>query len=153
MLPKIRTVHPALKTSFTRRGQLPAPTVDSDAPILLVDHDRRIGVALTFMLASRGYTEVRAVRSAARALAIAEQFRPSIVFLDLELPDVGSLVVAQELRRAARQRPLRLIALTTDPEHPLREQARLAGFERFLMKPVSQEELDKILHMPLSRAS
>jgi two-component system, sensor histidine kinase len=142
---KIRSPRPELKTKFGREMAMPAISVALDAHILVVDNDRRVGTTLGFMLASRGYKEIRTVRSAARALAIAEQFRPGIVFLDLELPDMASLDVAQRLRGLARQRTLRLIALTHVAEHPMREAARQVGFERFLMKPVSQEELDKIL--------
>jgi CheY-like chemotaxis protein len=134
-----------LKTSFSR-GALPhAKAAHLETHILIIDNDRRVGVTLSFMLASRGYNEIRAVRSAARSLAITEKFQPEIVFLDLELPEAESLRLAKRLRQESRARPLRLIALTGDAEHPLREEARLAGFERFLTKPVAQEELDKVL--------
>ena len=113
--------------------------------ILIVDQDRQVGVALSFMLSARRFEEVRAVRSAKRAVAITEQFRPEIVFLDLDLPDNGGITVARQLARDTRTRRPRLIALTTQDDHPMREQARAAGFERLLVKPVSHEELDKIL--------
>jgi len=38
-------------------------------------------------LAARGYDDVKAVRSAARAVAVAGMFHPAIVFLDIELPE------------------------------------------------------------------
>jgi len=38
-----------------------------------------------------------------------------------------------------------LIALTSNAEHESREAARAAGFERYLVKPLAQGELDKIL--------
>jgi CheY-like chemotaxis protein len=138
----------ALKTSFSRGIGVRATAAHSETHILIVDNDRKVGVMLSFMLASRGYNEIRAVRSAARSLAICERFQPEIVFLDLELPETESLGLARRLRQGARARPLRLIALTGNAEHPLREEARLAGFERFLTKPIAQEELDKILGKP-----
>ena len=52
------------------------------------------------------------------------------------------------MRRNAPLRKFRLIALTRDPEHAAREEARAAGFERYLVKPVSQDELDKVLCIP-----
>jgi CheY-like chemotaxis protein len=105
-------------------------------------------MALSFMLSARGYTEVRAVRSAARAVTVAESFHPGIVFLDFELPDQGSMNLAELLRRGARQHAMRIIALTRSMENAQREDARLAGFERFLVKPLVQAELDKILRLP-----
>jgi CheY-like chemotaxis protein len=121
-----------------------------DTRMLIVDPDRKIGVALSSMLSARGYDDVRAVRSAARAIAVAEQFLPGMIFLDMEMPDMGSLALAQQLRRDARQRVLRLIALTRDAEHGMRDEARVAGFERYLTKPVAHEELDKILGKPVT---
>ena len=128
-----------------QRGSRRDVPVEVGTPILAIDHDRQVGRALAFMLAARGYDEFRAVRSANRAISVFELFRPGIVFLDLELPDVDSLQLAQKLRRGAKQRTFRLIALTREVEHGRREEARAAGFERFFVKPVAQEELDKIL--------
>jgi len=98
------------------------------------------------MLATRQFEEVRSVRSAKRALGIAEQFLPDIIFLDLDLPEGGAIPLGRLLGRGARnnRRP-RLIALTNHSKDPNYDNARAAGFERLLMKPVSHEELDKIL--------
>ena len=123
------------------------PAVEFETRILIVDQDRAVGLALSFMLAARRYDDVRAVRSAERAMAIAGQFRPGIVFLDLELPDSGSVVGALRLAQDPGQTRPRLIALTKDAGHPMREHPRLAGFERLLVKPVSHADLDKILDM------
>ena len=118
--------------------------------ILIIDNDRGVGMSLTFMLAARGYDEVRSVRSPQRAVSVAQLFHPALVFLDYDLPHPGALEVADHLRRSAQQHALRLIALTTDAEHERREEARAAGFERYLTKPLSQAELDKILRIPTS---
>lgn len=117
----------------------------SNTPILIVDGDRSASLTLSFMLAASGYDDVRAVRSAARAVILAEKYRPSIVFVEIELADEGGFDLANQLRRGAQQRSLRLIALTKDNDHPLREKARTAGFERFLVKPATQAELDLCL--------
>lgn len=103
-----------------------------------------MGVALSFMLATRQFEEVRAVRSPGRALAVAAQFQPDIVFIDLELPG-GVIAVARQLIRDAGRRRTKLIALSRQVADPAYEQARSAGFERLLTKPVSQDELDNIL--------
>lgn len=140
-----------LKANVGRGGATRVPTAQSEARVLIVDPERQVGVALTTLLAARKYDDVRSVRSAVRAIAIAEQFRPTIVFLDLDLPDGGSMIVARQLLRPRENRP-RLIALTTEAKHPLREEARLAGFDRFVLKPVSNEELDEILGIPRTAA-
>jgi DNA-binding response OmpR family regulator len=123
-----------------------APVLTSTC-ILIVDDDRGASQALSFMLAARGFDDVRTVRSAARAVAVAEKFRPGIVFIDLDLPEGGGLDLGKRLQHKARQHPLRLIALSTSAEHEKREEARTAGFERYLVKPPAQVELDKILRI------
>lgn len=131
-----------------QRGSRHDAPLDFATRILIVDGDRQVGTSLTFMLSARGYDDVRAVRSARRAVAIAQVFRPGLVFLDLELPDHGALEVADTLRKGARLHAMRLIALTSNSEHESREEARVAGFERYLVKPLAQSELDKILGSP-----
>lgn len=120
--------------------------------ILIVEQDRLVGVALSFMLSARRFDQVRCVRSAARAAAIAEQFQPEIAFLDLELLPDGGFALARQLVRTARFRQPRLIALTKLTGPPAHEAIRAAGFERILAKPVSPCELDDVLGADRMRA-
>src|SRR5678815_5017490 len=142
---KVRPQSADQKTRLASATVTRSTAAGSATRILIVDQDRQVGVTLSFMLSARRFDEVRAVRSAKRAVAITGQFQPEIVFLDLDLPEDGGISVARQLARDPRMRRPRLIALTKDEKHPMREQARAAGFERFLVKPVSHEELDKIL--------
>jgi CheY-like chemotaxis protein len=45
-----------------------------------------------------------------------------------------------------------LIALTASREHEGRELARVAGFERYLLKPVAALDLSNLLKMPVRSA-
>ena len=85
------------------------------------------------------------MHSAAEAVAAAAEFPPTIIFLDIELPDMSGYEVAQLLHQHPKLRATRLIALTDSFAHPQREDARAAGFERYLVKPVSIIELRKVL--------
>lgn len=128
------------------------PELGSSTRILIVDQDRQLAVTLSFMLATRRFDEVRAVKSARRALAVAEQFQPDIVFLDLELPDDGGISVVRQIVRDVRKRRPRFIALSTHSIDPNYDKARAAGFDRLLTKPISHEDLDKILGITRSAA-
>jgi len=112
--------------------------------ILIVADDRLAGRHLARMLTGMGYAGVRAVNSAARALVLAQQYAPGIIFLDVGLRD-DSYELARALQRQAGKDAPRLIALTRSIEHSTREQARSAGFERWLVTPVVQNELDDLL--------
>ena len=132
------------------KSRLPSPISRLPAAgfttrILIVDPDRQLGVTLSFMLATRRYEEVRCVKSARRAMVVAEQFLPDLVFLDLDLPDGAGIPLARALTRDAHRRRPRFIGLTKQAVDPDFDNARAAGFERLLVKPVLHDALDKIL--------
>jgi CheY-like chemotaxis protein len=76
---------------------------------------------------------------------MAQGFSPSVVLLDLDLPDMSAYGVAQQLRERTEHHRIRLFALTGDFEHTGRDQARQAGFERYLAKPVTAAALQHLL--------
>jgi CheY-like chemotaxis protein len=115
------------------------------ANILIVDDDVGLANSLATMLEAEGGYESRLVHCAADAVAAAVEFPPAIIFLDIELPDSSGYEVAILLRRHAQLQATRLIALTEHVEHLGREHARAAGFERYLVKPVTTIELHKVL--------
>jgi len=118
----------------------------TDQPsILIVDDDPHVAQSLRTMIADAGDYQIRMVNCAADAVAAAADSPPAIVFLDIELPDMTGYEVAHLLHQQARLRATRLIALTESVEHPAREDARAAGFERYLVKPIAQAELLKVL--------
>ena len=96
------------------------------ARILIVDNDMRAADALEHMLHASGHSQTRVAYSGHAALAIAADFRPNVVLLDLSLLDMTGYHLAQSLRDRAQSRRVRLIALTSSPEHAGREQARAA---------------------------
>ena len=115
--------------------------------ILIVDSDIRSSDSMELMLHASGYSETRVAYSGHAALAIAAEFQPSVVLLELDLLDMSGYEVARSLREHAWSRHLRLIALTSSREHPGRELARVAGFERYLLKPVTAPALSGLLQV------
>ncbi|HEY7888042.1 MAG TPA: response regulator [Steroidobacteraceae bacterium] len=109
--------------------------------ILIVDDDIESSSSLERMLRALGHSETRVADCAHAALAIAADFQPSMVLLELGLIDMSGYEVARILRERAQSHDLRLIALTSSPEHAGRELARVAGFERYLLKPVAAPDL------------
>jgi CheY-like chemotaxis protein len=119
--------------------------------ILIVDDDISSSDSMEVMLHASGYSETRVAYSGHAALAIAEEFQPSVVLLELNLLDMSGYEVARLLREQAQSHDLRLIALTSSREHAGRELARVAGFERYLLKPVATLDLSGLLQMPGDR--
>jgi CheY-like chemotaxis protein len=117
------------------------------ARILIVDDDISASDSLERLLHASGYSQTRVAYSGPAALAIAAEFQPSVVLLELNLLDMSGFEVARLLREQAQGHDLRLIALTPSGEHAGRQLARVAGFERYLLKPVAAAELAGLLQM------
>jgi len=126
--------------TWENEGGQSAPSTEP-VRILIVDDDIKSSSSLELMLHASGYSETRVAYSGHAALAIAEDFQPSVVLLELGLLDMSGYDVARMLRDRAQCHDLRLIALTSSREHAGRELARVAGFERYLLKPVAATDL------------
>jgi len=112
--------------------------------ILVVDHDADAADALASLLQSAGHGHARVAYTGATALALALEFLPTVLLLDLDLPDMSGYDVARRLSQHPQLQSLRLIALTASSEHPGRELAREVGIERYLIKPVGAADLDEL---------
>ena len=112
--------------------------------ILIVDDDATAADALASLLQSTGYGDARTAYTGATALTLAVEFLPTVLLVDLELPDMSGYEVARHLSQHPKLQNLRLIALTANSDHPGRELARAAGIERYLIKPVGAADLDEL---------
>jgi PleD family two-component response regulator len=116
--------------------------------ILIVDIDMKSSHSLELLLQAAGYSQTRVAYSGHAALAIAEDFQPSVVLVELNLFDMSGYELARLLRGHAPNRDLRLIAMTSSREYAGRELARVLGFERYLCKPVVGASLLNVLQTP-----
>jgi CheY-like chemotaxis protein len=136
-------------TSWRRLSDTPQTTAHEPVRILIVDDDMGAADSLETMLHTSGFSETRVAYSGTAAMIIAAEFHPDLVLLDLSLLDMTGYQLARSLREQAQSRDLRLIALTSSAEHAAREEARVAGFERYLMKPVAPADLADLIELPV----
>jgi CheY-like chemotaxis protein len=113
--------------------------------ILIVDAAQS-GELLAMLLQATGRGETRLTRLGSAAVALAIQFGATIAFIDLKLPDMSGYDVGRQLHQHPLLQKLRLIALTDGGEHSHREFARAAGFESYLVKPVTRTTVQKLLN-------
>jgi CheY-like chemotaxis protein len=100
----------------------------------------------TFALLMRlwGY-RVRTALNGPEALDAAALFHPDVVLLEIALPDMDGCEVARSLSlQPDLPRPL-LVAITGYSTEPYRRQAREAGFDHLLVKPVDLSRLQTLL--------
>jgi CheY-like chemotaxis protein len=121
------------------------PTEVATKRVLVVDDNADAAGSLAMLLELDGH-QTRVAHHGAGALAAVAEFEPDVVFLDIGLPDISGYEVARRLRESmsAPGRP-RLIALTGWGADEDRRQAKAAGFDAHLVKPVEPEQLRAML--------
>lgn len=73
------------------------------------------------------------------AIALAEQFNPDIIFLDISMPDMTGLEVAKILLGSKADRKIIFLSIYDNPEY-VREALRI-GAKGYLLKDISREEM------------
>jgi signal transduction histidine kinase len=116
----------------------------SRARILVADDNRDAAESLALMLGLEGH-DVRMVYNGIDALALAEQFRPQIVLLDIGMPLLDGYQTARQIREQSWAGSVLLVALTGWGQEADRRQARDAGFDRHLLKPVDPQDLNGLI--------
>ena len=113
--------------------------------ILLVD-DQADAADIAAMLLRHLGQDVLAVYDGQSALDMAREFVPDIIVLDFDMPGLSGLDVAQAIRNLPPPvGDCRLIAYTGMARAAYRHAAQKAGFNDYLVKPVSMSQWIKIL--------
>jgi CheY-like chemotaxis protein len=83
--------------------------------------------------------------SGRQGLAAASTFNPQLVFIDLEMPDMGGCEVVQQLRANPVDGAARCICLTGRSQPDDRRLCLDAGFDDFFTKPLLPETLARLV--------
>lgn len=110
--------------------------------ILVVDDNIDAAESVAILLELEGH-QVRTVHTGAAALALAPDFQPRVILLDLGLPGMDGYEVARRLRANPATQAIKLIALTGYGQAEDRQQSHAAGFDGHLVKPVDPKILLK----------
>ncbi|HEY2862182.1 MAG TPA: HAMP domain-containing protein [Casimicrobiaceae bacterium] len=113
-----------------------------DKTLLIVENDLAFARFLLDAAREQGFKGIVTSQGVA-ALALASQFRPSAISLDLFLPDINGWRVLNRIKNDSATRHIPVAIISTDES---REQALNAGAYSFVAKPVqSKEILDSLL--------
>ena len=102
------------------------------ACVLVVDDHTDTVHMIDRLLTARGYSVLTAT-SAAQATGLLGSIKCDLIVTDIGLPDGSGLDL---MRQVAGQYGVRGIAVSGHASDDYREAAQLAGFQRFLSKPV-----------------
>lgn len=136
------------------RKQLPvrtaAPKIDrnkrivSGQRILIVDDNQDAALSLGMLLRILG-NEVETAQNGESALKELQTFRPSVVLMDIGMPDMNGYEVARRVRDLPQAKDVTLVALTGWGQEEDRRRSHEAGFAHHLVKPVNLDALQVLL--------
>ncbi|NUP04445.1 MAG: GAF domain-containing protein [Polyangiaceae bacterium] len=155
----VKAVGQAQRAERTRGDSVPDIRVEEEAPptsldgirVLVVDDEPDARDMLREVFSSNG-AEVRAVESAAAALACMRDFRPNVLVSDIAMPDEDGFTLLKRVRELPE--PLRsvpAIALTAHARADDASRALKAGFSNHLAKPADPSMLVAIVAQQRNR--
>jgi two-component system, chemotaxis family, CheB/CheR fusion protein len=112
--------------------------------VLVVDDNPDIRESTAMMLSLIGH-ETRVAESGEEALQLAVKFQPTVILLDIGLPDLSGYEVVRRLRETGEFAATRIIAISGYDTPEARDRAAEAGFDHHLSKPVPLQELESLL--------
>jgi len=112
--------------------------------VLIVDDNSDMRTTLRMLLQVGGHQVDEAV-DGVEALEVLLRLRPDVAYIDLGLPGRDGYELAQAVRSAPGGTSLYLVALTGYGQPQDRRRALEAGFNAYLVKPVSLDDLTRVL--------
>ncbi|HEX5269785.1 MAG TPA: response regulator [Gemmataceae bacterium] len=124
---------------------MPRPPPADALRVLVVDDNAHVGRIFGLLLSAWGH-EPRTATDGRDALAVAAEFLPDVVLLDLGLPGMDGCEVAYHLHALPRLRDVVLLAMTGTDDDDLRLRAAAAGCASYIVKPADLNELGMLLN-------
>lgn len=112
--------------------------------IIIVDDNIDTADSLAILVEMMGH-EVKTAYDGPEALALAAEYNPHIILMDIGLPTLSGYEVAIELRKQAMFKDTTLVAITGYGQESDRLLAADAGFNHHMIKPVNFDKVQEIL--------
>jgi signal transduction histidine kinase len=148
LLPRGSAIPLPLAAPAHSRAKDKGPTLARTFSILVVDDNKAAADGLARLLTHYGHT-VSTAYDGSGALEEVQSKEPEVALLDIGLPDMDGYTVARQLRQTYSTNPLLLIALTGYGQESDKLEARDAGFDYHLTKPIGVSDIENVLaHVP-----
>lgn len=134
-------------TAVRRRASDPVQVRELRKVLLIEDNEDARRSMLT-VLRHYGYRAFEAA-DGVEGIATADELQPDAAIIDIGLPQYDGYEVAKRLRSNADRSQMLLIALTGYGSQEAREKAKEAGFDEYLVKPVSPRDLADLIELRL----
>jgi two-component system, chemotaxis family, chemotaxis protein CheY len=113
--------------------------------VWIVDDDAEMGLAVSLMLKLLDCETKHYIHPRLAAQALLAGGRPDLMILDINMPEVSGLDMLEFLRRRKEWKDLPVIMLSTEAQDVTVDKAMRLGADGYVMKPVTIEELEKVM--------
>jgi len=113
--------------------------------VWIVDDDKDMGEAVGLMLRMLDCETKYFNNPRPAAQALLAGGRPDLMILDINMPEVSGLDMLEFIRRRGEWKDLPVIMLSSEAADVTVDQAMLLGADGYVMKPVTLEELEKVM--------
>lgn len=116
--------------------------------VLIADDEAVIRMGLKVMVTALGHRVIDTAVNGNDALEKTRQLKPDLLLLDIKMPGLDGLSVAETL---AVEQPLPIIMLTAYTEQALIERAANAAVMGYLVKPIHEDKLGPAIDIAVAR--
>jgi CheY-like chemotaxis protein len=131
------------------RAAEPAAPARTSLDVLLAEDNEISALLARAVIEGLGHAVVEVRDGAAAVAEITRRSTPfALILMDLHMPGLGGLAAARAIRDHESEtgaRPAAIVALTADVLPETQAEARAAGIDSILAKPVSPESLRRLL--------
>jgi CheY-like chemotaxis protein len=117
---------------------------DTRPKVLCVDDDHDQRLLLSFLLERQG-VDVRTAYDGEVGVAIAQDWIPDLILMDLMMPGVDGFEATKKLRADPRTSKIPILALTAYGEEKMQARAEAVGMDGFVLKTILPADLSDVL--------
>jgi signal transduction histidine kinase len=126
----------------------PQPSTAAGRRVLVADDNVDAAESLSLLLTLKGH-QTRTAHDGEEAFAVAREFRPDAMILDVAMPKLNGHDLARRIRAEDWGSETLLIAASGWGQQEDKQRSRDAGFDVHLVKPVEYEVLERLLSSPV----
>ena len=122
-------------------SMLPDPSLHSVPKTVLIVEDNELSLMLLKdFLEHNGYT-ILATSLGETAIELARQYRPNLILMDIQLPDISGTEAARQLKQEEQTRTIPIIAVTAFAMSGDEAKIIASGCDAYIAKPFNLVEL------------
>ena len=106
--------------------------------ILIIEDNEQNMYLMTFLLENNGYEIIQA-RNGKDGIRLAQEARPHVILLDIQLPEINGYQVAEELRKNKSLDNIPIVAVTSYAMTGDKERILASGATGYIEKPINPD--------------